>query len=111
MELSKNTVENGVVVHIIGEIDAATVPELTDYFKEQIRKEKNLIVDFSKVEYISSAGLRVLLATLKETRKIEGDLRLASVLEVVYKILKISGFTSFLKIYPDLDEAVNSFKA
>ncbi len=78
-------------------------------FKEQMPEQKNLVADFSKVDYISSAGLRVLLATLKETRRIGGDLRLANVQEFVNKVLKISGFVSILKIFPDTDSAIESF--
>jgi anti-sigma B factor antagonist len=109
MELSANPVENGVVISIKGELDAVTGPELTNFFKEQMAEQKNLIANFSKVNYISSAGLRVLLATVKETRRMGGDLRLANVQENVNKVLKISGFISILKIFPDTNSAIKSF--
>jgi len=109
MELSVKDFENGIIVLIKGELDAVTGPELTNYFKEQMEEKKNLIADFSKVEYISSAGLRVLLATVKDTRRQGGDLRLANVQENVNKVLKISGFVSILKVYPDTESAMNSY--
>lgn len=109
MELSKNQTENTTIISIIGAVDAVTGPELLKYFNEQISEQKNLIADLSQVEFISSAGLRALLLILKETRKIAGDLRLAAVHEKVYKVLKISGFVSFLKIYPDVAEAIKSY--
>jgi anti-anti-sigma factor len=109
MELSKNQIENLVIVSIKGEIDAITGPDLDNFFKEQLAEQKNFITDFSKVDYISSAGLRVLLAMVKETRRIGGDLRLAAVQEKVYKVLKITGFISILKIYPDLEAAIKSY--
>ena len=109
MKLSKNQTENATIVSISGEINAITGPELLNYFNEQISEQKNLIADLSQVEFISSAGLRTLLLTLKETRKFGGDLRLAAVHEKVSKVLKISGFVSFLKIYPDIAEALKSY--
>ncbi len=109
MELSSNDFENGVIVSIKGELDAVTGPELANFFKVCMVEQKNLIADFSKVDYISSAGLRVLLATVKETRRISGDLRLSNVQENVNKVLKISGFVSILKIFPNTDSAIESF--
>jgi len=109
MELSSKPVENGVIVSIKGELDAVTGPELTNFFKELMEEQNNLIADFSKVDYISSAGLRVLLATVKETRRMGGDLRLANVQDNVNKVLKISGFVSILKVFSDIESAVNSF--
>jgi len=109
MELSANKNENSTVVVISGEIDAVTGPELVNYFKKQIASQKNLIADFTNVEFISSAGLRALLLTIKETRRIGGDLRLACVHEKVHKVLKISGFISFMKIFSDVDDAIQSY--
>jgi anti-sigma B factor antagonist len=109
MKLSKNQTENTTIISISGEVDAVTGPELLKYFNEEISEQKNLIADLSQVEFISSAGLRALLLTVKETRKVGGDLRLAAVHEKVYKVLKISGFVSFLKIYPDVAEAIKSY--
>jgi anti-anti-sigma factor len=109
MELSSKEFENGVIVSIKGELDAVTGTELTEFFKKQMAEQKNLIADFSKVGFISSAGLRVLLSTLKETRRMGGDLRLANVQEDVNKVLKITGFVSILKIFPDIDSASKSY--
>ncbi len=109
MELSVNPSDNVVIVSIQGEIDSITGPELGAFFKEQLTDQKNLIANFSKVGFLSTAGLRVLLATIKETRQAGGDLRLAKVQEEVYNVLKISGFTRIMKIYPDIDSAVESF--
>ncbi len=109
MKLAEKKIENLIIVSIEGEIDAVTSPELANFFNEQLSKTKNLIADFSKVDFISSAGLRVLLATVKEARRIGGDLRLAKVQEKVYKVFNISGFISIIKIYPDLEAAIESY--
>jgi anti-anti-sigma factor len=109
MELSKNQKEDVVIVSIKGEVDAVTGPDLDNFLKEQLGEQKNFIADFSNVDFISSAGLRVLLAMIKETRQIGGDFRLAGVQEKIYRVLKISGFVGILKIYPDLQAAIESY--
>jgi anti-sigma B factor antagonist len=109
MKLSEKKLENLILVSIEGEIDAVTGSELADFFNEQLPKTSNLIADFAKVEFISSAGLRVLLGTVKDMRKIGGDLRLANVSEKIFKVFKITGFTKFIKFYPDLEAAIESF--
>ena len=109
MNLSATNFNNGIIVSIEGELDALTGPELQSFFKKQMSENNNLIADFSKVNYISSAGLRVLLATVKDARRSGGDLRLACVQENVNKVLKISGFVSILKILPDTESAIKSY--
>lgn len=109
MELSTKSFENGVTVSIKGEVDSLTSPDLTSCFKEQMEKQKNIIADFSEVDYISSAGLRVLLATVKEVRRMGGDLRLTNLHANVAKVLNISGFVRILKVFPDIESAESSF--
>ncbi len=67
MKLSEKKIENLIIVSIEGEIDAITGPELANFFNKKLSKTKNLITDFSKVEFISSAGLRVLLGNQQLT--------------------------------------------
>ncbi len=98
------------VVAISGELDALTAPAASDFFSQQVRDGNlKLVADFSQVEYVSSAGLRVLLATMKAVRLVGGDLRLATVRQAVMLVLELAGFTSLLKIYPQLEQAIGSF--
>ena len=100
------------VIAVVGSIDALTADTLTLALHEQVQAGNTRIVAaFDEVEYTSSAGLRVLLATLKEARQHGGDLRLASVQERVRGVLELSGFTSILKCYPDVEQAVASYPA
>jgi len=100
------------VVAVTGSIDALTAEALTSALHEQVLSgNTHLVASFHEVEYTSSAGLRVLLATLKEARQHGGDLRLASVQERVRGVLELSGFTSILKLYPDVEQAVASYPA
>lgn len=100
------------VIAVAGSIDALTAEGLTTALTEQVRAgNTRLVADFEAVEYTSSAGLRVLLATLKEARQRGGDLRLAGVQERVRGVLELSGFTSILKCYPSVPAAVASYPA
>ena len=75
------------------------------------RARIHLVGDFALVDYTSSAGLRALLETVKETRQRGGDLRLAAVQPDVRRILDLAGFTQILKLYGNVEEAVASFPA
>lgn len=98
------------VVAVKGWIDASTAPELSTALINQIEAGQiRLIADMRGVEYTSSAGLRALLASLKHSRSRGGDFRLAGIQKDVLRVLDMSGFTSILKIYADVDEAVASF--
>jgi anti-sigma B factor antagonist len=100
------------VVVIDGNIDSMTAPRLSDKLNEQVQEgQAKLVADFGTVGYISSAGLRALLATLKQARQEGGDLRLAAVSPLVYKVFEMSGFTGILKFYDGVEEAVESFSA
>jgi anti-anti-sigma factor len=100
------------VVHITGSVDGLTADTLLATLQQQIDAGNfRLIGDLSGVSYTSSAGLRALLATVKQARQHGGDFRLAAVMPSVHKVLEMSGFTSILKMYADVDLAVASFPA
>jgi anti-sigma B factor antagonist len=63
----------------------------------------------SQVGYMSSAGLRALLAALKEARQQKGDFRLAAVQDNVRQVLEMSGFTGIFQVFATVEEAVASF--
>jgi anti-sigma B factor antagonist len=104
--------QNGAasIISIVGNLDALTAPQLTDYIGGRIGEGNvKLIVDLAQLDYTSSAGLRVLLSAVKETRSRNGDLRLAAVQPNVKKVLEMSGFTSILKIFDDVPTALASY--
>jgi anti-sigma B factor antagonist len=98
------------VVCVTGSIDGTTAPALTAELHACVTSGNvYLVADLSGVDYTSSVGLRTLLATMKETRQQGGDLRLSCVTPNVLKVLELSGFTSIMKLYDDVDSAVNSY--
>lgn len=110
MEIKDKNIKDVTIVSINGSIDALTAPEITNYMNDLIASGKiNLVADFSGVDYTSSAGLRVLLAAVKATRAKGGDLCLVGVQPDVHKVLSLSGFTSILKIFSEIDQALGNF--
>jgi anti-anti-sigma factor len=107
---NEQQVGQATVISIAGSIDALTAGEVTSFLSAQVQSGKHhLVADLSQVDFMSSAGLRAILATLKESRQEGGDLHLAAAQPGVEKILKMSGFTSILKSYPTVAEAVAGF--
>ena len=104
--------ESGSVVigHISGSMDGLTAESLQSALNGELQKGHHRIVaDFGGVDYTSSAGLRVILATVKEARRAGGDFRLAAVRPQVMRVLEMSGFGGIIKIFPDTQTALASF--
>jgi anti-anti-sigma factor len=110
MKIETDDREIALVVTIRGNVDGTTADTLLNTLHDQVEAgHTRMVADLSGVDYTSSAGLRALLATVKEARRKGGDLRLADVQPNVRKVLDLSGFTSILKLYDDVDAAVESF--
>lgn len=100
------------IVSIDGSVDGTTARELVSSFRQQVSGgSAKLVGNLAGVDYTSSAGLRALLETLKESRLRGGDLRLAAVRPEVLRVLELSGFTSILQVFSDVETAVASFAA
>lgn len=90
-----------------GRIDTSTAPLLEQAINKEIGDGKRkLLLDFSSVTYISSGGLRVLLATAKKLKNPADKFALCSLSAEVLKILRLAGFTSIFSIYPSEGEAL-----
>lgn len=110
MEISSKQRDGLTVIAITGSIDALTADQVTQHFDQELESgNTRLVVDLSGVDFMSSAGLRAMLASLKQSRQAGGDLCLAAPQADVERILKMSGFTSILKTYASVDEALADF--
>ena len=97
MEIRKESKDNNLVVKVSGRLDTTTAPELEAYLRDELDGVSELTLDFEDLEYISSAGLRVLLATQKRMNE-QGSMRLTGVCDVVMEVLELTGFSSILTI-------------
>jgi len=106
MEITARNENDNVVVSVKGRMDAVTSPEFETELNELITQgQKNIIVDFNELEYISSAGLRSILATAKKLKAKGGQLVLSSLKDVVKEVFDISGFSSIIPIYESVESA------
>ncbi len=95
IEIKKNNQET--VIEIVGRLDTITAPALDKTIAEDLGDAKNLVLDLKGVEYISSAGLRVLLTAQKKMQKI-GSMKVTGVCEQVMEVLEMTGFADILVI-------------
>ncbi len=92
-------VQNGtsLKVKVSGRLDTTTAPQLEDELKSSIEGVESLELDFSDLEYISSAGLRVLLSAQK-TMNAQGQMTLTGVNDTIMEIFEVTGFSDILTI-------------
>ena len=95
LEIKKNAAET--IIQIVGRLDTITAPTLDKTIHEEIGDTNNLILDLKSLEYISSAGLRVLLGAQKKMQKI-GSMKVIHVCEEVMEVFEMTGFSDILVI-------------
>jgi anti-sigma B factor antagonist len=95
IEIKKNADE--LVLEITGRLDTITAPALDKTINENLGEIKSLILDCKNLEYISSAGLRVLLSTQKKLQQ-QGTMKLKNVREEVMEVFEITGFADILTV-------------
>ena len=98
------------IVAFEGNLDTNTSPEAESKINELIDAGKQkLLVNFEQLNFISSSGLRVLLATVKKLNASGGELRICSLNATVQEVFDISGFITILKVKNTEEEALSSF--
>ena len=97
MKINKDLKDGKLVLAIEGEINSFTASELEEVIKNDLNGVKSLVFDFEDVDYLSSAGLRVLLVAQKIMSK-QGEMSLRHVNSSVMEILNITGFLNILNI-------------
>ena len=95
--------KKGAVLNVLpkGRLDTATSPVLEQEVRQQLEGVKDIIIDFANVEYISSGGLRVLLALEQTMEDREGGLRLRHVNPNIIEIFELVGFMDVVKVEQD----------
>jgi anti-sigma B factor antagonist len=107
MEITIATHDGATVLKLTGRVDTTTAVNLESATNQQIEQgNRKLLINFSGVTYISSGGLRVLLATAKKLRNADDRYALCCLTAEVHKVLKLAGFTSIFSIYQSEGEAL-----
>lgn len=97
MTISKNLEGNKLEILLEGRLDTTTSPSLEAELKQSVDGIAELVFDFAKLEYISSAGLRILLAAQKVMNK-QGSMVVKNVNEVIAEVFEVTGFSDILTI-------------
>jgi anti-anti-sigma factor len=110
MKLESTTIDTVTLLELEGNLDTNTSVDAQEYINGLIDDgSTKLLTDFAKVDFVSSAGLRVLLATAKRLGGSGGSLRICGLNEAVNEVFEISGFSTILEVFPTRDDAMQGF--
>ena len=98
MTIKKSENDEKITVFIEGRLDKISSPILEEELKPEIDKKKNIVIDCTNLEYISSAGLRILVACEKQLKAAGKSLEVINVNDDVMTILQVTGFVYILNI-------------
>jgi anti-anti-sigma factor len=110
MEISTKDMKRVSLVTVTGRVDSSTAPDFEKTLQSLIHSNRSQIVlDLAGVDYMSSAGIRGMVNSLKAAKSGGGDVRLAQPSTRVRDVVELAGLTSIFTIYDDITEAVGSF--
>ena len=110
VDISTETAGEVTIVLVEGNLDTNTAPEAQQRLDALLEEGRSkLLVDFAALEYISSAGLRVLLSTTKRLNAAGGLMHISGLNETVDEIFEISGFSTIFNVFPTRAEALEKF--
>lgn len=110
MEININEVNGICIVKFTGNLDTNTAPEAESQINAQLDGGADkILIDFKDLNYISSAGLRVLLATAKKMMASGGKLKICSLNKTVQEVFDISGFSTILSLETNEADALAAF--
>lgn len=98
MVIQKTTDGSKMTISVSGRLDTTTAPEFEAELKESLGSITDLTIDFSALDYISSAGLRVLLSAQKVMNNQKGTMRVTGSNDVIREIFEVTGFSDILTI-------------
>ena len=106
MKINIEEIDDQIILHLDGRLDAASSPILEKKLTSLMGENNKIILDFSEVEYLSSAGMRLLLAATKQLKANKGVLVLFSINDDIMEIIKMAGFERILHICETEQEAL-----
>jgi anti-anti-sigma factor len=108
LQITEATVDQKTVLRLTGRIDAGNAQKAESDLFQYLRPEGRLALDFSQVNFISSAGLRIFLMMAKKSKVMKGSLALFALPPVVKEVFEISGFSKILTIRDQEAEALQT---
>lgn len=108
MEIHENLQGNVLVLEPVGRLDSLTCREFETRLLAALNANGAVVVDCTELDYISSAGLRVLLVAAKQNRTTGGRLALAALRDSLREVFDISGFSAIFAIHPTVAAAVTA---
>lgn len=109
MQLTDEHIDDILVVKASGRIDSSTSQTLEQHLMPHLEKDgTSLVIDLAGVDYMSSAGLRVLLLAAKKIRQHQGQLAICSLQDTIREIFEVSGFMAILSVHPSREAALTS---
>ena len=110
MKMETTAVDSVTVVRCEGNLDTNTSVEAQETLNQLMDDgASKILIDFEKVDFVSSAGLRILLATAKRLSGSGGGLRITGLNDVVNEVFEISGFSTILDVFASEEEALQGF--
>ena len=110
MEINTKTLKDVTVVEVIGDIDGKTAPQVQDAVKAAFQASGKLLLDLTKVPYMSSAGLRMMVGVFRLVSGGNGKMALVGVNDEIKETMDVTGFLSYFTIYATLDEGVEALQ-
>jgi len=111
MEISTSSLDGATIITVDGEIDANTAPEAQDKILPLASPGCRLVLNLTNVPYMSSAGLRILLATYRQISSGGGKVVLVGVAEEIMDTMSVTGFIRFFKVCDTVQEGVEALSA
>lgn len=99
-----------IVVSISGRVDSATAGAMDTELEKLISANKQVVLDFKNIEFLSSAGVRALVKAMKTARKSGHQVRLAAIPDHIAEVMKTLGMMEIMPVHPSVAEAILSFQ-
>ncbi len=110
MEIKDALEDDVIIIQPAGRLDSASSPEFEQFLRTKTADQNRLIIDLSKLDYISSAGLRVILAGAKHSKSANGRMLLCGMKGVIHQIFEVSGFLKILEVEKNLNKAKQAIR-
>jgi len=110
MDINVKTVDQVTVVKIVGDIDGKTASQVQEQVSPLVQPESKILLDMSQVEYMSSAGLRLLLSTYRQVSSNQASIVLAGVNEEIQDTMSATGFLRFFTIHDTVEAGLAALK-